>query len=76
MKKSEILVGGSYSNGKGRVRKVVAIGHQYKLYEGQENTENLRYEIVHDGTKGNQAAGTQSNMTITGFASWAKQRVN
>lgn len=31
MKKSEIAVGKSYSNGKGRIRKVVGIGPQYKL---------------------------------------------
>lgn len=36
MKKSEVKIGGIYSNGKGRIRKVVDIGPQYKLYDEQE----------------------------------------
>ena len=35
MKKSEIKIGHIYSNGKGRLRKVIDIGPQYKLYDGQ-----------------------------------------
>ena len=73
MKKSEIVVGKSYSNGKGRIRKVVDMGPQYKLYDARVSTENLRYEIVRDGSKANRTAGEQGNMTVAAFASWAKE---
>lgn len=49
------------------------IGPQYKLYDGQESAENLRYEIVRDGSKANRTAGQQGNMTLAAFASWAKE---
>ena len=66
MRKNEIKIGGVYSNGK---------GPQYKFYEGQECIENLRYEIVNDGSKKNLTAGEQCNMTVASFASWAKEQV-
>lgn len=75
MKRSEIMVGKSYSNGKGRVRKVIAIGPEYKFYEAQECDDNLRYEVVSDGSKKNRTCGEQSNMTVSSFASWAKEEV-
>lgn len=75
MKKSEIMIGETYSNGKNRVRRVVDIGSQYKAYNAQECTENLRYEIVHDGSKQNRTAGEQHNMTIAAFAAWAKEKI-
>lgn len=75
MKKNEIQIGASYSNGKGRIRKVIDMGPQYKFYYGQECTENLRYEIVHDGTKKNRTAGEQSNMSVAAFAVWAKEKI-
>lgn len=46
MKKSEIKIGHIYSNGKGRLRKVIDIGPQYKLYDGQRCDENMRYEVT------------------------------
>lgn len=76
MRKDQITVGKSYSNGKGRIRKVVDIGPQYKLYDEQESTECLRYEIIDDGSKKNRTAGQQGNMTISGFASWAKEMID
>lgn len=75
MKKSEIQVGGTYSNGKGRVRKVIAMGSQYVLYDGQESTENLQYEVVQDSSAKNRTAGERHNMTVAAFASWAKESV-
>ena len=75
MKKCEVKIGGIYSNGKGRIRKVVDIGPQYKLYDEQECLENLRYEIVYDGSKNNRTAGEQGNMTVASFAAWAKERI-
>ena len=47
---TDIKIGHTYSNGKGRLRKVVDIGPQYKLYDGQGCDENMRYEIVRDGS--------------------------
>lgn len=73
MKKSEIEIGKLYSNGRGRIRKVIDIGPQYKCYAGQENDECLRYEIVQDGTKKNRDTGKQCNMTLASFAAWAKE---
>ena len=73
MKKNEIQIGASYTNGKGRIRKVIGIGPQYKFYDGQVCTENLRYEVVNDGSKNNRTAGGQGNMTVASFAAWAKE---
>ena len=75
MKKADIVIGACYSNGKGRIRKVLDIGPQYKYYDSAECEENLRYEIIHDGTKGNLCAGEMSNMSAQSFSSWAKERV-
>lgn len=75
MKKSEIEIGKMYSTGHGRVRKIVDIGPQYKIYEGQCCTENLCYEIIQDGTKKNSTVGKRCCMTVAAFASWAKRNV-
>lgn len=75
MKKSDIVIGEIYSNGKGRERKVIGIGPEFKFYDGQECTENMRYEIVKDGTKANLSKGKQCNMTLASFSSWAKIEV-
>lgn len=76
MKKSEIKIGHIYSNGKGRKRLVVDFGPQYVLYAGQACSENLQYEIIHDGTKMNTTAGKRENMTLASFASWCKEDVS
>lgn len=75
MKKSEIEIGRTYSNGRGRERKVVDIGPQYKSYNEQESVENMRYEVVKDGSARNRTAGMQHNMTLAAFAAWAKEEV-
>ena len=76
MKKSEIRIGHTYSNGRGRERRVSDIGPQYKLYDAQESVENMRYEIIKDGSKENRTAGKQYNMTLAAFAAWAKEMVS
>lgn len=75
MKKSEILIGSTYCNGKGRTRKVVEFG-KFLLYPGQMDFDCVRYEIVSDGTKKNKAKGNKSEMTRTDFASWAKEKLD
>lgn len=71
MKKSEIEIGSVYSNGKGRLRKVIDRG-AYPLYQGQGDMDDILYEIVNDGTKKNTTAGKQGVMTASSFAYWAK----
>lgn len=74
MRKNEIIVGGTYGNGKGRIRKAIAAGPEFVLYEGQVESDNLQYEVVHDGTKKNRTAGEKHNMTRSAFASLAKEK--
>ena len=75
MKKSEIKIGGIYTNGKGRVRRVLDRTNdgKYRLYDGQSETDCLLYSILNDGTKANRLCGTTGVMTVSSFASWAKE---
>ena len=75
VKAKEIQIGHTYTDGKGRKRLVVDMGPQYVLYPGQLSTENLQYEIIHDGTKKNRKAGELHNMTVASFAAWSKTKV-
>lgn len=75
MKKTEIKIGHVYTNGRGRTRKIIDMGPQYKYYPEQESEENVRYEILCDGSKKNATRGQQCNMTLASFASWAKEDV-
>jgi len=52
----------------------VAEGSEYVLCEGQLETDNLRYEIIHDGTKKNKSAGDQGNITRNVFCSMGKRK--
>lgn len=70
MKKSDIVLGGMYSNGKGRTRKVIGMGPLFKLYPSQESINCLRYESV-----GGPKREDRGNMTIESFATWAKERI-
>jgi len=81
MKKSEIAVGGVYTNKKGAVRKVIGMGPEFKLYDGQEDEECLQYELLkgkkNPYSKGTSESGNQiQNCTVTAFASWAKERTD
>ena len=77
MKKSDIMIGLCYTNGKGRVRKVLdrTQDGKYKLYDGQMDTGCVLYEIVNDGSKNNLTAGKTGVMPAASFASWAKSEV-
>lgn len=72
MKKSEIEIGGMYSNGKGRVRRIIEEG-PFKLYSGQTDTDCVKYVTVKAGNKRNLQR--ESAMTRASFATWAKERV-
>lgn len=75
MKKSEIVLDGTYGNGKGRIRKVIEFG-PFVLYSGQTDLDCVKYEIVDDGTKKNKTKGTRSCMTRAAFAAWAKDKLD
>lgn len=80
MRKDEIVVGGTYSDGKKGLRKVLAEGPQYQLYPGQVETDCILYEFL-GGRTPDITYGTSENgkplmhCTRTSFASWAKERV-
>lgn len=84
MRKDEIVVGATYTNGKeGRhagTRRVIAAGPEYKLYPGQEELDCLAYAIVKGKREhldnGVTPAGEQiRHSTRASFAAWAKTRV-
>lgn len=66
----------SYGERKGRERRVIGRGPEYKFYDGIQSDDNVRYEIVKDGSRGNRTAGTKANMTTAAFAAWAKAEVD
>ena len=76
MKTREIVVNEVYSNGKGRVRKVIAEGvfrwNAAYLYD----PDYVRYEIIADGQKVGSEVGKKIDMTRNGFAKWAKERIS
>lgn len=78
MKKSDIMIGLTYTNGKGRVRKVIdrTQDGKYKLYDGQNEQDCVLYEIVNDGTKKNRTAGSRGVSSAASFAAWAKEEVS
>ncbi len=76
MKKSEIKIGSSYTNGKGSIRKVIDAGEQFSLYPGQAETDNIRYLLVSRNIKtgnGSNVVGQEYNCTRVSFATWAKE---
>lgn len=77
MKKSEIMVGLLYTNGKGRVRKVLdrTRDGKYVLYHGQMDQDCVLYEIIKDGSKKNKTAGKTGVTSTASFATWAKEEV-
>lgn len=77
MKKSDIMIGLCYTNGKGRVRKVLdrTQDGKYVLYNGQLDIDCVLYEIVNDGSKKNLTTGKTGVMSTASFASWAKSEV-
>lgn len=74
MKKQDIHAGQAYTDGKGNVRIVIAVGPQYVLYDGQRETNNLRYRIT-SKARGPGKIGDERNSTRQSFASWAKELI-
>lgn len=77
MKTSEIVVGGTYSNGKGRVRKVIAEGC-FRNFDWQRDKDWVKYEFIEYGpnwTCWDAHNGNVRTMTRNAFARWAKARL-
>ena len=75
MKKSEIQPGKRYTDGKGSVREVLAVGPEYELYPSQEERDNLRYMVIAK-KRGPHPIGAERNCTRASFASWAKTEIH
>jgi hypothetical protein len=77
MKKSEIKIGGVYTNGKGRVRQVLdrTYDGKYAFYDRQIEKDCVYYVILKDGTKENKYCGATGISSSRSFASWAKSQV-
>ena len=77
MKVSEIVVGGTYTNGKGTERKVLAEGAEFKYYPSQEAGDCIQYTVTKRGPRvPHDDVGRKMNSTRASFATWAKARVD
>ena len=74
MRKSDIRVGQTYTDGKGNVRKVLAEGPQFVLWPSQTDTDAVQYRVVAKKL-GPWQVGHVRNVTRLGFATWAKEEV-
>lgn len=74
MKKQQIKLGGKYTDGKGSVREVIGVGPQYRLYNAQQEDDNLRYKLLAK-QRGPYVVGEERNSTRASFAAWAKGEV-
>lgn len=72
MKKSEIRVGGFYTDGKQGLREVIDEGGHLNTYKAS-NDDCVRYRVHTAGKLPD--VGTASNMTRAGFSTWAKEEV-
>jgi len=80
MKRSDIKVGMTYTNGKGRFRKVLAIGSSQR-FAGQKDCHCVEFYPTRVLRNGREVADTQAqdwdggpngHNTLKSFASWAK----
>lgn len=74
MKRTDIIKGECYSDGKGRIRKILDIGPQYKYYRLQRTDDCLCYILLQD-KHSPQRIGEIGCLSTAGFMSWAKERV-
>jgi hypothetical protein len=81
MKKTDIVVGGTYSDGKKGIRRVLAEGPAYRLYDSQGDTDCLLYEHVAGKApsypRGKSPRGLPTlHCTRESFATWARRRLD
>ncbi len=69
MNPSDIRVGKAYTNGRGGVRRVLAMGTNLYVF-GRRPCPAVRYEVVSSGTR--EKIGQAHNVTREAFARWAK----
>ena len=69
MRRSEIVRGGTYTDGKGRVRRV--IGDADTRYRLQKDRDTLQYEVI-----AGRRQGQRFTMTRNAFARWAVERMD
>lgn len=74
MKLSEIVLGKTYSNGKGVHRQVIDQGEHCKLYKIVEDPDCIQFQTTRVNGRGHRL-GYRGNMTRRAFASWAKELV-
>lgn len=74
MKKSEIEVGKTCTDGKGSVRLVLAEGSDHRLYPTQTEHDCLRYRLL-EKKLGPDKVGDERNCTRRSFAAWASCEV-
>jgi len=74
MKTKDIKVGNLYTDNKGNIRLVLAVGRGYVLYPSQAETDTLRYKIIKKKL-GPHPVGAECNSTRASFAVWAKQLI-
>ena len=67
MTKSDIVIGGIYDNGKGRIRTILDIGAFKADCGGRTYSDNVLFKIA-------SQSGKRSVMTRAAFAKWAKFR--
>lgn len=72
MRKAEIRIGGFYTDGRQGLREVIEEGSHLNTY-GAVNPDCVRYRVHTSGKLPD--VGTESNMTRTGFATWANEEV-
>lgn len=82
MKQQDIKVGSVYTDGKAGLRRVTAAGPEYKLYDSQEETDCLQYEVITSAAAGSVVERGKSvdgkplaHSTRQSFAAWAKAEV-
>lgn len=74
MKKTDIKVGETYTDGKGNQRLVLAEGAAHASMTSQFDQDCVRYRVTAKKSGPNLLNGEYSS-TRTSFASWAKVRV-
>ena len=74
LKRTDIVAGKMYSDGRGNVRLVLAEGPAYMTEPEQREQDCIRYKVI-VRKRGPNPVGTELNCTRAAFASWAKEEV-
>lgn len=74
MKKSEIKVGRTFTDGKGNIREVTNLGY-YPLYKDQQDTHCVQYKVL-TKKRGPHPVGSSQCCTQSAFAAWAKGMIS